>query len=75
VANTTYSSSLNAVVLTTTGQPTTVTTACAHIRSQHTVPTSGDVVEAKVYLPGLSLLFNPCFLGCPELLVLPGVSW
>jgi hypothetical protein len=53
-ANTTYSSSLNAVVLTTTGQPTTVTTACAHIRSQHTVPTSGDVIEAKVYLPGLS---------------------
>src|ERR1700722_16965484 len=54
VANTTYSSSLNAVVLTTTGQPTTVTTACAHIRSQHTVPTSGDVVEAKILLPGLS---------------------
>lgn len=53
-ANTTYSSSLNAVVLTTTGQPTTVTTACAHIRSQHTVPTSGDVIEAKVDLPGLS---------------------
>lgn len=23
----------------------------------------------------LSLLFNPCFLCCPELLVLPGVSW
>jgi hypothetical protein len=54
VANTTYSSSLNAVVMTASGQPTTVTTACAHIRSQHTVPTSGDVVEAKVYLPGLS---------------------
>jgi hypothetical protein len=54
VANTTYSSSLNAVVLTTTGQPTTVATACAHIRSQHTVPTSGDVVEAKIWLPGLS---------------------
>ena len=54
VANTTYSSSLNAVVLTTTGQPTTVTTACAHIRSQHTVPTRGDVVEAKIWLPGLS---------------------
>jgi hypothetical protein len=53
VANATYSSSLNAVVLTTTGQPTSVTTACAHIRSQHTVPTSGDVVEAKIYLPGL----------------------
>jgi hypothetical protein len=54
VANTTYSSSLNAVVMTTTGQPTTVTTACAHIRSQHTVPTRGDVVEAKIWLPGLS---------------------
>jgi hypothetical protein len=54
VANTTYSSSLNAVVLTTTGQPTTVTTGCAHIRSQHTVPTRGDVVEAKIWLPGLS---------------------
>ena len=54
VANTTYSSSLDAVVLTTTGQPTTVTTACAHIRSQHTVPTSGDVVEAKIWLPGLT---------------------
>ena len=53
LANTTYSSSLNAVVLTTTGQTTSVTTGCAHIRSQHTVPTSGDVVEAKVYLPGL----------------------
>src|SRR5882757_6145462 len=54
VANTSYSSSLNAVVLTTTGQPTTVATACAHIRSQHTVPTRGDVVEAKIWLPGLS---------------------
>jgi hypothetical protein len=54
VANTAYSSSLNAVVLTTTGQPTTVATACAHIRSQHTVPTRGDVVEAKIWLPGLS---------------------
>jgi hypothetical protein len=54
VANTTYSSSLDAVVLTTTGQPTTVTTACAHIRSQGTVPTSGDVVEAKIWLPSLS---------------------
>jgi hypothetical protein len=53
VANTSYSSSLNAAVLTTTGQPTTVATACAHIRSQHTVPTSGDVVEAKIWLPGL----------------------
>jgi hypothetical protein len=54
VANTSYSSSLNAVVLTTTGQPTTVTTACAHIRSQRTVPTRGDVIEAKIRLPGLS---------------------
>jgi hypothetical protein len=54
VANTSYSSSLNAVVLTTTGQPTTVATACAHIRSQHTVPTRGDVVEAKIWLPTLS---------------------
>jgi hypothetical protein len=54
VANTTYSSSLGAAVLTTTGQPTSVATACAHIRSQHTVPTSGDVVEAKILLPGLS---------------------
>ncbi len=53
VANTTYSPSLNAAVLTTTGQPTTVATACAHIRSQHTVPTRGDVVEAKIWLPGL----------------------
>jgi hypothetical protein len=40
--------------MTASGQPTTVAGACAHIRSQHTVPTSGDVVEAKVYLPGLS---------------------
>jgi hypothetical protein len=54
VANTTYSPSMNAAVLATTGQPTTVTTACAHIRSQHTVPTSGDVIEAKIRLPGLS---------------------
>jgi hypothetical protein len=54
VANTTYSSSLDAVVLTTTGQPTTVTTACAHIRSQYTVPTRSDVVEAKIWLPSLS---------------------
>jgi hypothetical protein len=54
VANTAYSSSLDAVVLTTTGQPTTDTSACAHIRSQYTVPTSGDVVEAKIDLPGLS---------------------
>jgi hypothetical protein len=54
VANTTYSSSLDAVVLTTTGQPSTNNTACAHIRSQYTVPTSGDVVEAKIWLPSLS---------------------
>ena len=54
VANTTYSSSLDAVVLTTTGQPSTNTAACAHIRSQYTVPTSGDVVEAKIWLPSLS---------------------
>jgi hypothetical protein len=54
VANTTYSSSLNAVVLTTAGQPATSTsTDCAHIRSQNTVPTSGDVVEANIWLPGL----------------------
>jgi len=26
-------------------------------------------------LPPLSFLFNPCCLGCPVLLVLPGVSW
>jgi hypothetical protein len=25
--------------------------------------------------PRLSFLFNPCCLGCPVLLVLPGVSW
>jgi hypothetical protein len=54
VANTSYSSSLDAVVLTSTGQPTTVATACAHIRSQRTVPTRGDVVEAKIWLPSLS---------------------
>ena len=54
VATTTYSSSLNAAVLTTNGQPSTVASACAHIRSPHTVPTRGDVVEAKIYLPGLS---------------------
>jgi hypothetical protein len=54
VGNTAYSSSLDAVVLTTNGKPSTDTTGCAHIRSQHTVPTSGDVVEAKIKLPGLS---------------------
>lgn len=55
VANATYSSALDAVVLTTAGQPTTATsTDCAHIRSQFTVPTSGDVVEAEVWLPSLS---------------------
>jgi hypothetical protein len=53
VANTTYSSALDAVVLSTNGQPTNSATAdCAHIRSQFTVPTSGDVVEAKIWLPG-----------------------
>jgi hypothetical protein len=53
VANTTYSSALDAVVMTTNGLPTTAAGAdCAHIRSQFTVPTSGDVVEAKIWLPG-----------------------
>jgi hypothetical protein len=53
VANTTYSSALDAVVMTTNGLPTTSAGAdCAHIRSQFTVPTSGDVVEAKIWLPG-----------------------
>jgi hypothetical protein len=50
VANTTYSSALDAVVLTTTG----ASNDCAHIRSQFTVPTSGDVVEAEIWLPSLS---------------------
>ncbi|MGH3209106.1 MAG: hypothetical protein ACRDNO_15230 [Trebonia sp.] len=56
VANTTYSSALDAVVLSTAGQPDTPANAtdCAHVRSQFTVPTSGDVVEAKIWLPGLS---------------------
>jgi hypothetical protein len=55
VANTTYSSALDAVVLTTNGQPTNSATAdCGHIRSQFTVPTDGDVVEAKIWLPGSS---------------------
>ena len=55
VANTTYSSALDAVVLSTNGEATTTAGAdCGHIRSQYTVPTSGDVVEAKIWLPGLS---------------------
>jgi hypothetical protein len=54
VANTTYSSSLDAVVMSTAGQPAKSTTGdCGHIRSQYTVPTSGDVVEAKIWLPSL----------------------
>jgi hypothetical protein len=55
VANTTYSAPLDAVVLNTNGQPSTGSNSgCAHIRSQYTVPTSGDVVEAKIWLPSLS---------------------
>lgn len=56
MANTSYSPSLDAVVLTTAGQPGNAgsNTDCAHIRSQYTVPTSGDVVEASIWLPGLS---------------------
>jgi hypothetical protein len=55
VANTTYSSALDAVVMTTAGQPSTSgSTDCGHIRSQFTVPTSGDVVEAEIWLPSLS---------------------
>jgi hypothetical protein len=55
VGNATYSSSLDAVVLTTAGQPAkSNTTDCGHIRSQNTVPTSGDVVEANIWLPSLS---------------------
>jgi Fibronectin type III domain len=55
VANTSYSSALNAVVMTTQGTPVTsgATADCAHIRSQFTVPTSGDVVEAEIWLPSL----------------------
>ncbi len=54
VANTSYSSALDAVVLTTGGSPHAgATNDCAHIRSQFTVPTSGDVVEAKIWLPSL----------------------
>jgi hypothetical protein len=34
------------------------------------------VADALEVDPGdLSFLFNPCCLGRPELLVLPGVSW
>lgn len=55
VANASYSSALDAVVLTTQGGPATGgSTDCAHIRSQYTVPTSGDVVEAEIWLPSLS---------------------
>jgi hypothetical protein len=55
VANASYSSALDAVVLTTNGTPSTsATTDCGHIRSQFTVPTSGDVVEAKIWLPSLA---------------------
>jgi hypothetical protein len=55
VGNTAYSSSLDAVVMSTAGQPTKAgSTDCAHLRSQYTVPTSGDVVEAKIFLPSLS---------------------
>jgi hypothetical protein len=55
VANTTYSSALDAVVLGTAGQSSAgANTDCAHIRSQFTVPTSGDVVEAEIWLPSLS---------------------
>ncbi len=56
VANTSYSAALNAVVLTTAGQPSAPgsNTDCGHIRSQFTVPTSGDVVEAEIWLPSLA---------------------
>ena len=41
--------------MTTDGLPSTgANPGCAHIRSQFTVPTSGDVVEAMVWLPSLS---------------------
>jgi hypothetical protein len=53
--NTTYSSALDAVVMSVNGTAETSTnTDCAHIRSQYTVPTSGDVVEARIWLPSLS---------------------
>ncbi len=56
VANTSYSSALDAVVMTTGGTPVTSGSSadCAHVRSQFTVPTSGDVVEAEIWLPSLS---------------------
>ena len=56
VANTSYSSALGAVVMTTGGTPVTAGNGadCSHIRSQFTVPTSGDVVEAEIWLPSLS---------------------
>ena len=56
VANTSYSPALDAVVMTTGGTPTAHgdSADCAHVRSQHTVPTSGDVVEAKIWLPSLT---------------------
>jgi hypothetical protein len=55
VANTSYSSALDAVVLTTNGTPAAGGDPdCAHIRSQLTVPTSGDVVEAEIWLPSLA---------------------
>ena len=56
VADTTYSAALDAVVMTTAGQPAGSgdNTNCGHIRSQYTVPTSGDVVEAKIWLPSLT---------------------
>jgi hypothetical protein len=41
--------------MTTAGQPSTAgSTDCGHIRSQFTVPTSGDVVESEIWLPSLS---------------------
>lgn len=55
VGNTTYSSSLDAVVLSTDGKPIAGNgTNCGHIRSTNTVPTSGDVVEARIWLPSLA---------------------
>jgi hypothetical protein len=55
VANASYSSALDAVVMTTQGTPATgATSDCAHLRSQYTVPTSGDVVEAEIWLPSLA---------------------
>jgi DNA-binding transcriptional MocR family regulator len=35
----------------------------------------GNPADSVSLHPPLSLLFNPCCLGCPVLLVLPGVSW